>query len=243
MAGSRAPSAFPAMSPNSSPPSSEATDLADQLQAKNEAYEEEVHLAREIQQALTGKGFPGCRQRAELHPFQRALHSDLRPRRRFFRGHPDRKRPRRRVDLRRHGPRRALRADRGDAARPVGKTTLAGRRSGRLPPRPQRRPRRHSRTRRNHHVRHRLLRRDRSLSGHLHLFLRRPPGPDHRRSGRRPPDRRRPLRKRPRPRPDPRLGLSGQHPPARPASAASSSSPTVCWKRKTNRASRSSRNA
>jgi sigma-B regulation protein RsbU (phosphoserine phosphatase) len=36
----------------------EATDLAEQLQAKNEAYEEEVHLAREIQQALTGRGFP-----------------------------------------------------------------------------------------------------------------------------------------------------------------------------------------
>lgn len=36
----------------------EATDLAEQLQEKNEAYEEEVHLAREIQQALTGKGFP-----------------------------------------------------------------------------------------------------------------------------------------------------------------------------------------
>jgi phosphoserine phosphatase RsbU/P len=36
----------------------EATDLAQQLQAKNLAYEEEVHLAREIQQALTGKGFP-----------------------------------------------------------------------------------------------------------------------------------------------------------------------------------------
>ena len=36
----------------------EATDLAEQLQAKNEAYEEEVNLAREIQQALTGRGFP-----------------------------------------------------------------------------------------------------------------------------------------------------------------------------------------
>ena len=36
----------------------EATNLAEQLQAKNETYEEEVHLAREIQQALTGKGFP-----------------------------------------------------------------------------------------------------------------------------------------------------------------------------------------
>lgn len=38
-----------------------ATDLAEQLQAKNEIYEEEVHLAREIQQALTGKGFPDIR--------------------------------------------------------------------------------------------------------------------------------------------------------------------------------------
>jgi sigma-B regulation protein RsbU (phosphoserine phosphatase) len=36
----------------------EATDLAQQLQTKNEAYEEEVNLAREIQQALTGRGFP-----------------------------------------------------------------------------------------------------------------------------------------------------------------------------------------
>ncbi len=36
----------------------EALDLAGQLQAKNEVYEEELHLAREIQQALTGKGFP-----------------------------------------------------------------------------------------------------------------------------------------------------------------------------------------
>lgn len=39
----------------------EATDLAEQLQEKNEAYEEEVHLAREIQQALTGRGFPDVR--------------------------------------------------------------------------------------------------------------------------------------------------------------------------------------
>lgn len=36
----------------------EATSLAEQLQAKNEAYEEEVHLAREVQQALTSSGFP-----------------------------------------------------------------------------------------------------------------------------------------------------------------------------------------
>jgi sigma-B regulation protein RsbU (phosphoserine phosphatase) len=36
-----------------------ATQLAGQLQVKNEAYEEEVSLAREIQQALTGRGFPG----------------------------------------------------------------------------------------------------------------------------------------------------------------------------------------
>ncbi len=36
----------------------EATDLARQLQQKNQAYEEELHLAREIQQALTGKAFP-----------------------------------------------------------------------------------------------------------------------------------------------------------------------------------------
>ena len=36
----------------------EATDLAQQLQHKNEAYEEELLLAREIQQALAGEGFP-----------------------------------------------------------------------------------------------------------------------------------------------------------------------------------------
>lgn len=36
----------------------EATHLACQLQQKNQAYEEELHLAREIQQAFTGTGFP-----------------------------------------------------------------------------------------------------------------------------------------------------------------------------------------
>ena len=36
----------------------EATDLARQLKQKNLAYEEELHLAREIQHALTGKHFP-----------------------------------------------------------------------------------------------------------------------------------------------------------------------------------------
>lgn len=36
----------------------EATELARELRLKNEAYEEELHLAREIQQALTGRGFP-----------------------------------------------------------------------------------------------------------------------------------------------------------------------------------------
>jgi sigma-B regulation protein RsbU (phosphoserine phosphatase) len=35
-----------------------ATDLAKQLQHKNEIYEEELHLAREIQQALASEGFP-----------------------------------------------------------------------------------------------------------------------------------------------------------------------------------------
>ncbi len=38
----------------------EATDLARQLQQKNEAYEEELLLAREIQQALAGQGFPAA---------------------------------------------------------------------------------------------------------------------------------------------------------------------------------------
>jgi sigma-B regulation protein RsbU (phosphoserine phosphatase) len=36
----------------------EASSLAFQLQVKNEAYEEELLLAREIQQALAGEGFP-----------------------------------------------------------------------------------------------------------------------------------------------------------------------------------------
>ncbi len=36
----------------------EATDLANQLQLQNEAYEEELMLAREIQQALAVEGFP-----------------------------------------------------------------------------------------------------------------------------------------------------------------------------------------
>jgi sigma-B regulation protein RsbU (phosphoserine phosphatase) len=36
----------------------ETAALARQLQIKNEAYEEELHLAREIQQALTSGGFP-----------------------------------------------------------------------------------------------------------------------------------------------------------------------------------------
>jgi len=35
-----------------------ATHLALELRQKNQTYEEELHLAREIQQALTGKGFP-----------------------------------------------------------------------------------------------------------------------------------------------------------------------------------------
>ena len=38
----------------------EATDLAHQLQLKNRAYEEELLLAREIQQALAGEGFPSA---------------------------------------------------------------------------------------------------------------------------------------------------------------------------------------
>lgn len=40
----------------------EATDLAHQLQHKNQAYEEELMLAREIQQALAGDGFPAATQ-------------------------------------------------------------------------------------------------------------------------------------------------------------------------------------
>jgi sigma-B regulation protein RsbU (phosphoserine phosphatase) len=36
----------------------EATDLAAQLKQKNQSYEEELHLAREIQQAFTSKEFP-----------------------------------------------------------------------------------------------------------------------------------------------------------------------------------------
>ena len=38
----------------------EASELAHQLQVKNEAYEEELLLAREIQQALAGEGFPAA---------------------------------------------------------------------------------------------------------------------------------------------------------------------------------------
>ncbi len=38
----------------------EASNLAHQLQVKNEAYEEELLLAREIQQALAGQGFPAA---------------------------------------------------------------------------------------------------------------------------------------------------------------------------------------
>lgn len=38
----------------------EATELARLLQQKNEAYEEELLLAREIQQALAGEGFPAA---------------------------------------------------------------------------------------------------------------------------------------------------------------------------------------
>ncbi|MGD7652510.1 MAG: SpoIIE family protein phosphatase [Verrucomicrobiales bacterium] len=46
----------------------QATDLARQLQLKNEAYEEELHLAREIQQALTAGGFPDIRNaKQKLH--------------------------------------------------------------------------------------------------------------------------------------------------------------------------------
>ena len=41
----------------------EASNLALQLQTKNEAYEEELLLAREIQQALAGEGFPECPNR------------------------------------------------------------------------------------------------------------------------------------------------------------------------------------
>ena len=47
----------------------EATDLARQLQIKNEIYEEEVHLAREIQQALSGEGSP----RAIAHDHSRIV--------------------------------------------------------------------------------------------------------------------------------------------------------------------------
>jgi sigma-B regulation protein RsbU (phosphoserine phosphatase) len=38
----------------------QASDLADQLLEKNQAYEEELMLAREIQQALAGQGFPSA---------------------------------------------------------------------------------------------------------------------------------------------------------------------------------------
>jgi len=48
----------------------EATELAHLLQLKNEAYEEELLLAREIQQSLAGEGFPkasaDCRSKVEF---------------------------------------------------------------------------------------------------------------------------------------------------------------------------------
>jgi len=45
----------------------QASDLAGQLQAKNEAYEEELLLAREIQQALAGQGFPDASASNQCH--------------------------------------------------------------------------------------------------------------------------------------------------------------------------------
>ncbi len=45
----------------------EATNLAHQLQLKNQAYEEELHLAREIQQALAGEGFPAATSAHHRH--------------------------------------------------------------------------------------------------------------------------------------------------------------------------------
>lgn len=44
-----------------------ASDLAGQLQAKNEAYEEELLLAREIQQALASQGFPDASASNQCH--------------------------------------------------------------------------------------------------------------------------------------------------------------------------------
>ena len=44
-----------------------ATDLARQLQLKNEAYEEELLLAREIQQALAGEVFPAATASNQSH--------------------------------------------------------------------------------------------------------------------------------------------------------------------------------
>jgi len=45
----------------------EANDLALQLRLKNEAYEEEVLLAREIQQALAGEVIPGATENKRYH--------------------------------------------------------------------------------------------------------------------------------------------------------------------------------
>ncbi len=45
----------------------EASELAFQLQVKNEAYEEELLLAREIQQALAGEGFPAATDSNQNH--------------------------------------------------------------------------------------------------------------------------------------------------------------------------------
>ena len=45
----------------------EASNLAQQLRLKNEAYEEELLLAREIQQALAGEGFPAATATNQNH--------------------------------------------------------------------------------------------------------------------------------------------------------------------------------
>jgi sigma-B regulation protein RsbU (phosphoserine phosphatase) len=47
----------------------EATELAAELQVRNQAYEEELQLAREIQQALAGSSFPGVSDGVSLLNF------------------------------------------------------------------------------------------------------------------------------------------------------------------------------
>ena len=149
------------------------------------------------------------RERPQPAALQLALHSHLRPGRRFLRG-----RSRSRTtsvgvlicDVMGHGVRAALivamlrgllEKQRAQAADPG--AFLSGLNEG-LASILERAG--------SHHVRHRILWPDRSAGGDPELCLRRSPGPDHRWLRRHPPDRRRALGERSRARSHPRRGLS-----------------------------------